>query len=610
MDLEHMRAQQNGDPTVSVIVAIYNVEEFVEAAIDSLKAQSLPNFEALLINDGSTDASALRAQQAIQGDPRFKLVTQGNQGLSGARNTGLELARGEYVAFLDGDDAYAPEFLETQLNCLLANGANWSACGIRLMFPEAVSQTHPAMHPCLNAAQPGAQLLDMRDARIVGRQFPSAWNKLYRRSLIGDLRFPGGTWFEDHEFYWAYAAKADAMAYCPAPLYLHRRDRPGQITGTDSDRVFEQFDVLRRLKPLVESAGFEQAQTAYAQLVTRLVYERLHAIRDRERRARFLQAAVAFFQEHGLSFSPGDDPEAAQAGDLALALGATPSLAILLMVDEPWQADLRTTLSDPIWQSLPNVELLVVSTGNIGQLDSVGRGACRVVENFSGDLADLAASVRSDLVTLCAPWERPDTDGLGRLSVALAQGRGDWAMGGILQADGAHHDGWRDNRVVPEETLRAARGRPTQVALDPEGQLRAYPALGNRVWRRDLIVEAGKGLPLARSLTDVQLTALRLGLGKGEGIYSSKPAMQLASARPTASLPLRDDQWGSIGADLPKGWRRVVALRLAQLGQRRMGIRVLAAIALRGGLFDSAKLPVDPETPWWIRRILRLLGRQ
>ena len=91
-------------PAVSIIVPVFDVEDHVAAAIASLRDQSFADFEAIVVDDGSTDASADRAAAAIGDDPRFTLIRQANRGLSGARNTGLARVRAPVVGFLDSDD--------------------------------------------------------------------------------------------------------------------------------------------------------------------------------------------------------------------------------------------------------------------------------------------------------------------------------------------------------------------------------------------------------------------------------------------------------------------------------------------------------------------------
>ena len=100
-------------PRISVIVPMYNVEDFIGECIESLRAQSFKDFEAVCVDDGSTDDTAQRARAAAGDDKRFVFVSRENGGLSAARNSGLDVATGDYVSFLDADDRYAIAALES-----------------------------------------------------------------------------------------------------------------------------------------------------------------------------------------------------------------------------------------------------------------------------------------------------------------------------------------------------------------------------------------------------------------------------------------------------------------------------------------------------------------
>jgi len=100
-------------PRLSVVVPVYNVEEFLEPCLDSLLAQTFTDYEVVMVDDGSTDGSAAIAQRYVDRDPRLKLVHQENGGLSKARNTGTDHATGELLVFLDSDDMLLPEAAAT-----------------------------------------------------------------------------------------------------------------------------------------------------------------------------------------------------------------------------------------------------------------------------------------------------------------------------------------------------------------------------------------------------------------------------------------------------------------------------------------------------------------
>src|SRR5690606_30894301 len=106
-------------PEISVIVPIFNLRDYGVAAVQSLLAQDFGDFEALLVDDGSTDGSGTAAFAAAGGDPRFRLLRQEKLGLPAARNRALAAARGRFIGFLDGDDRYSPVFLGRMRSALI-----------------------------------------------------------------------------------------------------------------------------------------------------------------------------------------------------------------------------------------------------------------------------------------------------------------------------------------------------------------------------------------------------------------------------------------------------------------------------------------------------------
>ncbi|MFN4154803.1 MAG: glycosyltransferase family 2 protein [Paracoccaceae bacterium] len=286
-------------PQICVILPAYNLSAYIGAAIASLKAQSFAAFEVLVIDDGSTDDTRAQAIAAIGTDPRFRVIHQSNRGLSGARNAGLDLARAPFIAFLDGDDRFDPDFLQVLHDDLHSSTAPWVACGVLFCAPDGSGHAHSAIH---GRPEPGAAptTYPLPDWSDVICHFPSAWNKLYRRDFIGDLRFDDGTWYEDHTFFHRLAAKTGMLRHIPRPLYLYTLEREGQITRADSDRVFEQFAVLETSAEIFRSAGKTGADKALARLATRLFCERLEVIITPDRAARFRREAATFLARHQL----------------------------------------------------------------------------------------------------------------------------------------------------------------------------------------------------------------------------------------------------------------------------------------------------------------------
>lgn len=120
---------------VSIIMPAYNVDEYIEESIRSIQAQTYPNWELIVVNDGSTDTTQAVVERLASQDSRIRLVTQPNGGVSRARNRGLELARGEYISFLDGDDLWEPTFLRELIDAKKRPMLEWPIADMTISMP-------------------------------------------------------------------------------------------------------------------------------------------------------------------------------------------------------------------------------------------------------------------------------------------------------------------------------------------------------------------------------------------------------------------------------------------------------------------------------------------
>ena len=198
---------------ISVIVPVYNVESYVAECIESIQNQTYMNLEIILVNDGSTDASGDICDQYAAYDERIKVIHQENGGLSAARNTGIEAANGDYIAFVDSDDYvgltlyYAGGFVGQQKGTII-EGCNDG----RLEVFEKDDALRLALHDI----------------------FTSVWNKLYKRSAIGDVRFPVGRKFEDSATSYLFVANTNRVGHYNHCYYYYRLN-PNSITQTSFD---------------------------------------------------------------------------------------------------------------------------------------------------------------------------------------------------------------------------------------------------------------------------------------------------------------------------------------------------------------------------------------
>jgi glycosyltransferase involved in cell wall biosynthesis len=239
-------------PTISVIMPSYNVASTVVRAIDSVLAQSYEDFELLIINDASTDdteAVVLDRLAAVE-DDRLRLITlEANVGLSGARNAGLDAAAGEFVTFLDADDEYLPQFLQT-LRDEMVGEVDIAIAGHLVVRPDG---SQAPRHSRFLGECTGEQA--MRHAMSDGLT-PFTWDKLYRASLFAGVRYPvGSTRFEDMTVNIILYPRARQVRSVKPPLHRYYISAQsltwGRIpTRADTDLALRDLDALlpQRLK--------------------------------------------------------------------------------------------------------------------------------------------------------------------------------------------------------------------------------------------------------------------------------------------------------------------------------------------------------------------------
>lgn len=169
------------NPSVSIIIPVYNVEHYLKKCLDSLSAQTLREIEMIVVDDGSTDASLAVASECARRDERIKVIHQENQGVSGARNRGLEAATGTYIGFADPDDWAEPGMFEALYTRATREGSDFCACDYSLVYEDGAGTRNVLglQDGALNIAEYGLDKLwnEKKFAAVI-------WNKIYRRSLI------------------------------------------------------------------------------------------------------------------------------------------------------------------------------------------------------------------------------------------------------------------------------------------------------------------------------------------------------------------------------------------------------------------------------------------
>ena len=213
------------DSLVSIIIPAYNVEKHVEKCVLSALNQSYENIEVIVVNDGSTD-NTLNVLNKIRDNDKLKIVTKNNGGVSAARNTGIEVAHGDYVVFVDGDDYIANDFVEYMLS--LATNTKCDFCLSTDCYSKKDDTQSQQLHEEVISPEDAVALL------ISPRVIVGCWNKIYNMSFIKrhNLRFSTELFYgEGLNFIIQCAQKAEAIGVGNRKVYYYRRNNLESATS-------------------------------------------------------------------------------------------------------------------------------------------------------------------------------------------------------------------------------------------------------------------------------------------------------------------------------------------------------------------------------------------
>lgn len=228
----------SNNPIVSLIIPVYNVENYLRLSLQTAANQTLDNIEVIVVNDGSTDSSLKIIKEFERKYNNFIVINKDNGGLSSARNAGLKIAKGEYVAFMDSDDHIAPNFLESLYYAAVNNDADISYCNYNYYYPES-GKIFPMPFTSKTAVYDNDVALKKIITDYTIHAF--AWNKLCKRSLFIDNGIDFcHMFFEDiatlpRLFYFA-----NKVAVIDVPLYYYTQ-RQGSILHSMDERKINDY---------------------------------------------------------------------------------------------------------------------------------------------------------------------------------------------------------------------------------------------------------------------------------------------------------------------------------------------------------------------------------
>lgn len=224
---------------ISIVIPIYNTEEYLNRCLDSVLNQSYKNLEILLINDGSTDSSEKICLEYAKNDKRIKYIKKENGGIASARNLGIEIATGKYIGFVDSDDVIDKNMYEILYKNLVNTGANLSICEV-VRFSNIPNFTEE--NESIIYSKEELLKIILEDEKICNY----AVNKLFNLELIRNIRFPIGKLLEDVGTIYKFILNSDKIVYTNSKLYGYY-SRNGSVSKNISQKfIYDYFEMIEK----------------------------------------------------------------------------------------------------------------------------------------------------------------------------------------------------------------------------------------------------------------------------------------------------------------------------------------------------------------------------
>lgn len=226
---------------LSIIVPVYKVEEYLGECVDSLLSQTIDDYEIILVDDGSPDNSGKIADEYAAVNPdMIRVLHIDNGGQGRARNFALDIAKGDFVGFVDSDDWVTHDMYEKMYTRAAETGADVVVCDFMERFADGRESMLPA---------------SLQDNWLGSAG--SSCNKIFRRSLIGELRFPVGLWYEDFYFSAVMLLRSKHTEFIAEPLYIYRRGQESTMHNNNAAKNLDMLTIMDMLEKEMLPAGYK-----------------------------------------------------------------------------------------------------------------------------------------------------------------------------------------------------------------------------------------------------------------------------------------------------------------------------------------------------------------
>ena len=222
---------------ISIVIPVYNTEEYIRECIESVKRQTYKEYECLIIDDGSKDNSIEVIADLIEGDERFKIIHKENSGLADTRNFGKDRCKGDYIFFLDSDDYISDDLLEKAYLTVRNEDADIGTFAMKYHYHDHDDIYDPYTK----------KITSFKEDPSVIFTNNSANDKIYKKSFLEDKKFIKGMWYEDLAVIPVWLARANKIVHID-DVYYYYRQREGSISHTADKRLFDIYKALRNIQ--------------------------------------------------------------------------------------------------------------------------------------------------------------------------------------------------------------------------------------------------------------------------------------------------------------------------------------------------------------------------
>jgi len=269
---------------ISIVVPVYNVEQYLEKCVNSIINQTYKNLEIILIDDGATDSSGKLCDELAKIDNRIKVYHKENGGLSDARNYGVERATGDYIGFVDSDDYIDSEMYEKLYEAIKKEDVDVAECNFRFIYSNRITNyTDDKYYLVLNKDEYTKEYVTMN------RIFGAAWTKLIKSSLAKEIKFPKGKLFEDGFYSLELMKKARNFVIFDSPYYNYVMRENSITTNKFSEKSLDIFIVCDKVEDyFIKNNNLDIQKDVYLLLFRNILFQyKLYITRNHKYRKKY-----------------------------------------------------------------------------------------------------------------------------------------------------------------------------------------------------------------------------------------------------------------------------------------------------------------------------------